>query len=735
MKIKSVKIKKAKEQTEVVDMFEGDGFLLESKASMPDIDMDYASDGREKVKKYLEDRYNHDGTENVFSAGTLTTLKIKQVIKDVGLVHKVPYDLRNYITAMIKDDAMTFTGFFKECLKNKKLKKFAQDFPRVIEDIRSLMNQPRSTSIHASAIVVTPKFRNGKRVECFDYVPIRMMDGLLVSEFDGYSLEDLGLLKNDVLATKELMKLRNTIELINENYKDEITDILNRHGLQFPLTMEKIHTDMLDYQEAYNIFSNGYTQNIFQFSGPGMTKFVSELQPTEINDIIAANALYRPATIEIKDHEKYITYKRGEAQAVYNFGTYEHTGQTYGIMAYQEQYMKIAQTLGGFSLSKADVLRKAIGKKLADLMETLKSDFISGAIKNDCPKEEAEAIWKKIELAGKYSFNKSHSAAYGCTAYDGAWLKALFPTPFYTVALQFCKDDQIKELMGEMTEASRCRIVPPDVNVSGSEFYTNYKTDEIFWSLSRIKFVGAKAVIDIIKDRKEFGPFKSFKDFFIRMEAKALVRKELAKQSGERATNPVNSRVMKNMILTGCFDKVEEIKAVAERFFIIEQLFKLNGADAVPEDAFPPDMIGKHYFWSSEQIKASGLGAIDYRRIYNGSDFKKTVGKVSYLPFKDALLQESEGRRCVLVGTVLDVVEKAGVAKVSKKPYIFGKVTLQQNNEVMECSFWNATWEKKRPEIMGTKGKMMIVNGTLKYNDFINGNTLNTGSNVAIEVI
>lgn len=240
------------------------------------------------------------------------------------------------------------------------------------------------------------------------------------------------------------------------------------------------------------------------------------MQPDCIEDLIAINALYRPATLDIGATEDYIRYRRGEVAPVYDYGCYEATKNTFGIMVYQEQFMSVAHTLGGFDLGKTDLLRKAIGKKKADLMATLKADFIAGAIRNGCPDYEAETIWHKIEVAGRYSFNRSHAAAYALTAYCGAWLKANFPSAFYTVALQWADDREIPALMSEMERCSPAKIVPPDINRSGVEFFTDYTTDEIFWSLSRIKQVGMKTVEYIVSERAR-GPFGSVENFIHRI--------------------------------------------------------------------------------------------------------------------------------------------------------------------------------------------------------------------------
>ncbi|MTU75295.1 DNA polymerase III subunit alpha, partial [Parabacteroides merdae] len=502
MKVTDIKIKRAGKPLTVTDAFVDKGLVPGGHAALPDIDVDYASDRRQEIKEYLEERYNTGGRRRVFSAGTFTTMQLKAALKDVARVHRVPHHTVNYITAML-DDGLDWTGLFRMAAANRKLKDFIRTYPEVIEDVRLLLGQPRAASVHASAIIVTPETRDGRTAECFDFLPVRKTDGMLVSEFDGYSVDEIGLLKEDVLATKELTKLSAVIALVNEHYKQE-------------LSVERITSRELEDEKTYRLLAEGNTQNVFQFSSPGITRFIQDVRPDCIEDLIAVNALYRPATLDIGATEDYIRYRRGEVAPVYDYGCYKATKNTFGIMVYQEQFMSVAHTLGGFALGKTDLLRKAIGKKKADLMATLKADFIAGAIRNGCPDYEAETIWHKIEVAGKYSFNRSHAAAYALTAYCGAWLKANFPSAFYTVALQWADDREIPALMSEMERCSSAKIVPPDINRSGMEFFTDYATDEIFWSLTRIRQVGVKTVEYIVSERAR-GPFESVENFIHRV--------------------------------------------------------------------------------------------------------------------------------------------------------------------------------------------------------------------------
>lgn len=719
MRVDKIRIRKANEPMTVLDSFVDKGLVEGGHASLPDIDVDYASDRRQEMKDYLEQRYNVNGRQRVFSAGTFTTLKLKAALKDMARVHRVPHQIVNYITSML-DDGADWTGLFKIAATNRKVRDFIQTYPDVIEDVRVLLGQPKAASVHASAIIVTPERRNGKEADCFDFLPIRKMDGALVSEFDGYSVDEIGLLKEDVLATKELAKLSATINLVNEYYNQQ-------------LTIEKITSEMLEDEKTYRILSEGNTQNVFQFSSPGITRFIQDVQPNCIEDLIAINALFRPATLDIGATDDYVRYRRGEVAPVYNFGCYEATKNTYGIMVYQEQFMSVAHTLGGFDLGKTDYLRKAIGKKKADIMASLKSDFIAGAIKNGCPEFEAEDIWHKIETAGKYSFNRSHAAAYALTAFCGAWLKANYPTAFYTVALQWADDKEIPALMSEMERCSVAKIVPPDINHSTVEFYTDYTTNEIFWSLNRIKFVGARTAENIVTERAR-GSFKSIEDFIRRifrrkLGAEIIKHWDETDPMAENGRVPVNTRHLKHMILAGCFDRIENVKAVTERYAILKRAaetlnFKLRESDA------PEELRDKHYFWSQQQIAVSGIGSIDYRRIFSNSpDREKVKGKAAYISLTDVMRDENDGRKAAVCATVAEYSEHNYTDRESGMRKRFVKLILSQNNQTVECTLWDDFYQAHKTELQHIKGKIIILTAVIRYSDYTAGNVLQSYRN------
>lgn len=731
MKILSIKHHTSTEAVQAIDCFVDNGYLQGPGGSLPDVDVDFQSDRRQEVKEYIERRYNHDGKQRVFSAGTLTTLKLKAVLKDVARVHRVPVNIVNYITAIFEDDNMSWTDLFVLAATNKRVKSFIQEYPQVIEDIRTLMGQPRSSSIHASALLVTPDDKDGKDMECFDFTPIKKVDDMLISEFDGYVLDEQGLLKNDCLGIKELSKLQAVIKTCNSEYGTN-------------LTFQGIVQGGLDDQKVYSLLQQGYTQNVFQFSSKGMTKFLVSMKPSKIDDLIAANALFRPATLDSGSTDIYVDCKLGDSQPKYLWGTYNAMKDTYGVLCYQEQLAQIAREVGGLSLGEGVKLVKFISKKKQEKIDAYKGKFMEGADKNGCPKEQATEIWHMFEVAGGYLFNKSHATAYAVTAYAGAYLKANYPTAFYTVALQWAKDDQIPTLMSEMELCSNAKIVAPDINVSGDTFFTNYETNEIFWSLTRIKNLGARATEWIVNERKTRGDFTSIDNFIDRVFRYKLKKYQYwdDPDNPDEATKcPVNARHIRHLILAGCFDKVEHAQSVVERFAILQKAAEHLGFE-IQEKDIPTDLRGKHYFWSQQQIAISGIGAIDYKRIYDNSEAKpKIKGRAAWAMLKNVKEDDYDGKRVAICASIVEIEEKKFLDKKTGANKTFCKVLLQQNNDLVEMVIWNDEWANLRSKFCNggspssAKNKMIICSAQVKYSDFAGGNNLQIYKSSVVEIM
>ena len=713
--MKAIKIKhiKSTKPVSVVDCFVDGGYRKDAHGSLPDVDQDFQSDKRQEVKEYYERRYNHNGKQRVFSAGTFTTLKVKAVIKDVARTMRIAPSLVNYLTAIFEDDKMDYTGIFKLASENRKVAKFIHDYPMLFENIRTLMSQPRSSSIHASALLVTPDSMDGEDMECFDYVPIKKVDGVLVSEDDGYSLDELGLLKNDCLATKELSKLHETIDLVNANYGTSVN-------------MEEIVRGNMDDPKVYELLKQGFTQNVFQFSSTGMTKFLVSMKPNNIHDLIAANALFRPATLDSGSTDTYVNCKTGYIAPTYLWGTYNAMKDTFGVLCYQEQLAQISREVGGLSLAEGVKLVKFISKKKQDKIDAMKDKFMSGAQANGCP------------IDGGYCFNKSHSTAYAATAYVGAWLKANYPTAFYTIALQWADDKELLPIMSEMSACSVAKVVSPDINKSGMSFYTDYQTNSIFWSLSKIKMLGVKAVDWIINERNKNGEFTGVINFIERVFKYKLKKYEYwddPDNEDEATRCPVNARHVLNLILAGCFDNVEHAGSVIERYAILEKAAETLGFEIKPED-FPEEMIGKHYFWAQKQIKVSGLGAIDYKRIYDNSDIKQSIrGRATYRNLADIVKPELDGTKAIVCATIIEIDEKKFTSKKTGEQEVFCKLTLQQNNDTTNLIIWSSEWKNARAQIINNKNKIIICMAGVRYSEFSGKNELQLTRNNLIDVL
>ena len=719
MKVQSIKQHINTQPTNVLDCYVEKGYVKRAHGSLPDVDIDFDSLRRPEVKAYLERRYNHDNKQRVFSAGTFTTEKIRSAIKDVCRVHKISVGTTNYITAII-DDSSSWTDLMRTAFKEQKVYDFIQKHPEVFEEILPLMNQPRSAGIHASAIITVPDTIKGKDVECFDIVPIRKMDDILVSEIDGYSLDDMGLLKNDVLAIAELSRLSDMMNICNREYNANID-------------MHWIITNCLDDEKVYGVIRKGLTQGVFQMSGDGITRFIKQMRPNCIQDLIASVALFRPGTLDSGAAQMYCDVKNGLVEPEYLWGTYEILKDTHGVIAYQESVSQIAQKIGGLSLSDGVKLVKALSKKKLDKAKAFKDDYFKGANKNGCPKEVAEKIWNNVELATKYCFNRSHATAYGLTAFIGAWIKVHYPTAFYTVLLKWVNKEKLPVLMNEMRAIGNANIAQPDINISSDSFVTDFKTNTIYWSLSRIRQLGSKCVDYIVKERNRHGNFMSLDEFIKRIfrhKMKQYQKWDDLDEPEEFQRCPVTAMCVKNLIMAGAFDTLERVHSPVERFGLLHRAAFLLGFEVKEKDA-PAVLSGKHWYWSQQQITLSGFGSIDYRAIYEEAEKPIAVQRnckyMELMRLEDDLLGSV---RVAICATIQEASEKTYKDKKTGENKRFGKVTLVQNTDVAKMVIWNDAWAEVKEYFMGKKGNIIIAVVNTKYSDYDGCNMLqiNKGS-------
>lgn len=1052
MKIKKITRRSVKPEDKVYLTEIGDGFIQGSSGSLPDVDNDFQSDRRADVKEYFEKRYNHDGKERVFSAGTIGTMQLKAVIRDVCDLYGVPKFLSATVSKFIPKTVSSWSDFMKHAFNEKNTKNgarklysnFVRDYPEVVRDIKNLVAQPKSHGIHPSALIITPEKRDGVDMECFDFLPIRRVSGILTSELDGSEIDDIGLLKNDVLSTIELTKIGEFFKLIEKH-----------HGVKF--TVEDFAESELDDEATFKILCDGKTKGVFQFASDGMTAFMKNMQPSRFEDFIAGTSLFRPAALASGSASTYNECKSGDMAAVYAWGTHDILGETYGVLAYQEQLAQMAREIGGFSIAEGVRLVKLISKKNTEKIHAMQGKFMEGALAKGCPKEDAEKIWEMIESGGSYLFNKcisgdemiyrthggkwqptvaemykikndieyakktkhtalrskyntrgygygyslneegrliknaikdirfegikpiyritlesgetldvtsnhkhptqrgmvltdqliagedsmfvnighvrqdtvyrftdsgtnnpdyhssedmvpyilnsesgtegftkssssserarlvyyknnlkgsscekcgatdcrlevhhidgnhaftgenhenletlcvschkkehyklgrtkqgerglytkssvvvsveflkndevydvemdspyhtfatangvvtcnSHATSYSVISYIGAYVKAHYPTIFYTVALELAKKDDVQDLLIEIGDAdSGVRITAPSINVSGFSFSADFDTGNIYWSLSRISQCGVATTNKIVRDREIMGKFESLEDFLIRGTMKKyldrqvfewartkdefvidglvfdngmaarkhfenhpysklyelVIEKDLTEEQKNYldemndgdSNSFANLEVVRNMIFSGCFDEIEGVKAVTDRYGIMKRAYEFIG-ESMDAKHLPPTMLNKHYFWSAKQIEISGIGAVDYNRVYRNSEVARRMkGKGSYLSLDEMSLPENDGKRAVFCATISDIEYKSYPDKKTGEIKDYIKLSFMQNKSEMVMTVWSdATLRFKDLLTQDNLGKILIGNCAIKFNDWTKKNEL-----------
>jgi len=646
--------------------------------SLPDIDLDHEGLRRDEVKRYMENKY---GQDFVASIGTFTTLQMRAAMKELNrLIGKTDTGTMNYVSQIF--DGKKWEQLFSEAVKKPQLKKWIFNNPELVNLIPLCFNSPKSQSVHPCATIVIPKSQDekGNEITIFDRIPMRMDDnGMLVTEWEGGMIEDAGYLKQDILGIKQLDKFRKIINLIKESVNIDI-DIYN-------IPLEDV--------EVLSYFGKGLTKDVFHFGSEGLSNYMRMMNPNSIDDLINANALFRPGTMASNAHIDYIKLKEGEKSPIYDFGLKEVTENTFGLYIFQEQVMMACRVLGGFSLGEADDIRKAMGKQKLNLIQTYRSRFIDNAIKLNCPEKEAVDIWQKLEVFAGYGFNKSHAAAYAITGYICNWLKHYYPVQFWVTALQFTKDDQIPSFVGEINKTKSIEIMPPDINNSNVNFIADYKERRIFWSITKIKHVGESSVEILLEERIENGPFKSLEDFLERVEKRRF-----------------NKRSVTHMILAGCFDLMYNISNVKERKSIIQDFYIAR--DIKPKDFaewYTSDSTDHEWFWILKQHEVSGLGDMSYRKALSFS--KELSSHISMFADPERFYSEEVCGEHVVIGGIITSVEE----KKTKKG-MMGSITLDCNTELIKIRVWSEQWEgdkegygSMRNDLLKAKGRILFISG------------------------
>ncbi|MGO3237365.1 MAG: DNA polymerase III subunit alpha [Psychroflexus halocasei] len=507
-------------------------FLNPERVSMPDIDIDFDDEGRSRVMDYVIDKYGENQVAQIITYGTMAA---KSAIRDTARALDLPLYEADRIAKLVPDMSKLHKIFGKD-EKELRAKFRSEDVEKVMELIgiseqntpeaetvnqaRILEGSVRNTGIHACGVIITPD-------DITKFVPVSVAkdSDLYVTQFDNSVVEDAGLLKMDFLGLKTLTLIKDTVSIVKA-----------RHGLDldpeaFPLDDEK----------TYELFQRGETVGVFQYESPGMQKHMKDLKPTVFEDLIAMNALYRPGPMEYIP--SFIKRKHGAEEISYDLPEMEeYLEETYGITVYQEQVMLLSQKLASFTKGEADVLRKAMGKKLQDVLAKLKPKFIEQAKANGHPEDKLEKIWKDWEAFASYAFNKSHSTCYAFVAYQTAYLKAHYPAEYMAAVLSNNMND-IKKVTFFMEECRRMGlpVLGPDVNESYHKFSVN-KENAIRFGMGAVKGVGGGAVKTIVENRKEDGHYKSIFDLAKRIDLRAA-----------------NKKAFESLALAGAFDSLGNV--------------------------------------------------------------------------------------------------------------------------------------------------------------------------------
>ncbi|MCL4125760.1 UNVERIFIED_CONTAM: hypothetical protein GTU68_055683 [Idotea baltica] len=494
-------------------------FLNPERVTMPDIDIDFDDEGRGKIIDYVVEKYGQNQVAQIITYGTMAA---KSSIRDVGRVLDLPLSETDRLAKLVPDISLKKVFNYTDAELKSKLN--PDQIAKTLQAAQRLEGSVRNTGVHACGIIITP-------TDIKEHIPVctsRDSD-LLLTQYDNKLVEDAGLLKMDFLGLR-------TLTII----KDAIQNVKDRHGVE--IDPDEIP---LDDEETYELFQRGDTIGIFQFESAGMQKYMRELKPTNIEDIIAMNALYRPGPMAYIP--QFINRKHGRAAIEYPHELLKDIlADTYGIMVYQEQIMQTAQIIGGFTLGGADILRRAMGKKKMDVMAEQKEIFVKGGKDNhNIPEKKSSDIFDMMAEFANYGFNRSHAAAYSFLAYQTAYLKAHYPAEFMASVLTHNMSD-ISKLNFFLNECNRMAIktLVPDINESLVKFTVN-KKGEIRFGMAAVKGVGEAVVQEMIKERNENGHYKSIFDLSKRVDTKSL-----------------NKRCLENLVKAGAFDSYDMPRAM-----------------------------------------------------------------------------------------------------------------------------------------------------------------------------
>ena len=679
-------------------------FLNPERISMPDFDVDFSDERRQEVIDYVSKKYGRDHVSQIITFGTMSA---RSVIRDVGRVLDIPYGEVDKLAKMIPMEIhITIADAIKQNRELKQLYESNDSIHQIIDIAQKLEGMPRNASTHACGVVITKEAVD-------NYVPLAVNDNNIVAQYTMTKLEELGLLKMDFLGLRTLSVIDNCIELIKRNTGKEIT-----------------FDNKMDDPAVYKLWKDGKTLGIFQFESQGITKVMQELQPDCLEDIIAGVSLYRPGPMD--QIPRYIEGKRNPGHNVYTHPALEPIlNVTYGCMVYQEQVMQIVRSLAGYSLGRADLVRRAMGKKKLDVMAKERDIFINGqvdddgniivpgCIRNGIDEVSANKIFDEMSEFAKYAFNKSHAACYAVISYRTAWLKCYYPAELMAATLNsFLGNLDKVQLYIDECKSMGIQILKPSINESETKFIV--QDNKIRFGLGSIKNVGISAINSIVKERAQNGKYDSFTSFCERIKDES-----------------VNKKCIESLIKAGVFDELGKNRATLLASFeeIIDTIstYNRNGLK---------DQVSMFDIMNEEDLKETQKYTFDEKEEFDSYELlnmekevvgiyisghpleknKEIINRITNFSSKDMIKIQDEietmgkaqnfrdGMNVKIVGIVSKVKKK-----FTKKNTIMAFVTIEDLTGAMEIILFDLAYS--RWSNLLNEGNIVFIDGKLSIRD------------------
>jgi DNA polymerase-3 subunit alpha len=696
-------------------------FLSPDRKTLPDIDTDFDDEGRQKVIEYVVAKYGKNQVAQIITYGTMAA---KMSIKDVARVLDLPLAESNALAKLVPErpgielrrllHAPMFLSEGEKSLEEKeglgaddmenvrRLREIAglgDARSQVLKEAARLEGSVRNTGIHAAGIIIAPQ-------DLTDLIPVAISKDspLWVTQIDGNLIEKAGVLKMDFLGLKTLSILKTALGMIRDN-----------HGREIDLDLLP-----LDDRKTFHLYQRGETNATFQFESAGMQKYLRELRPDKLDDLIVMNALYRPGPMAYIP--QYIARKHGRELVEYDLADMQGIlEETYGITVYQEQVMLLSQRLAGFSKGDADVLRSAMGKKQKLILDKMKKQFIEGAMAKKHPREKLEKIWTDWEAFAQYAFNKSHSACYALLAYQTAYLKANYPSEYMAAVLNHA--GSIEKITFFMEECKRMglKVLGPDCNESQKGFAVNAK-GEIRFGLGGLKGVGESAIESIINERSREGAYVDIFDFIRRINQRAVNKKSMESLAFSGAFECFNALHRAQYFHIAAGETASGLDRII-RFGNMYQAHSMTNSHSLFGELALPDIARPKIpvcdSWTLTELlehekEITGMFLSGHPLDHYQFEFKHYgITKLSELnEFREApQIQANPGKVFRLAGLVIDAQHR--VSRTGKQ---FGSLVIEDYSSKTEFMLWSEDYSKYASYL--EKGKCLFLTGSfrLRYN-------------------